>query len=164
MTMSIAEYARHRKAAGLPGGDAKSVRLAISSGRITATADGMIADAAVADREWESSTKAEYRPLTGPTAPPETNGHSNPLAEARARREAAQASLREMELAEKLGKLAPVAEMEARMVQVFSSCKTKLLGIPSGCRQEDPALTAKQVAMIERRVRAALEDLAGSNE
>ena len=52
------------------------------------------------------------------------------------------------------------AELEARLVTLFASCKTKLLGIPSRARQADPTLSSVQVAIVESLVREALEDLA----
>jgi hypothetical protein len=53
-------YARHRKAAGLPGHTHRAVQQAIDSGRLTDAAreiDGeLVIDFAVADREWEART------------------------------------------------------------------------------------------------------------
>jgi phage terminase Nu1 subunit (DNA packaging protein) len=125
-----------------------------------------------ADLEWAASTYADRVPLTGPTAPaavlpagPATAGaEAMSLGEARARLEAAKAELAEMDLEERRGELVPAREVEARLVAVFSSCKVKLLGVPSRVRQQDPGLTKAQVALIEASVREALEDLAGEPE
>ena len=161
--MTVSAYARHRAAKGLDGATRRAVQVAIESGRLSAslTEDKKIRDPLEADAEWAQTTSSDRVPLTGPTAPAnEDRPTSNPLAEARARREAAQASLREMELAKKLGELVPAKDVEARLVQVFTGCKTKLLGIPARARQRDPSLSAQQIATIEALVREALEDLA----
>ncbi len=81
---------------------------------------------------------------------------------ARARREAAEASLAEDELRRSRGEFLLAAVVEARMVEVFSSCKTKLLALPSRLRQRQPDLTLGQVAAVDALIREALEDLAGS--
>lgn len=160
MTISDRAYAAHRKAAGLTGGTPKAIRAAKKSGRLakSLTEDGGIISAELADRELAATTHVDRVPLSGPTS----SGEQPPdLAESRARREAALAALAEIELAEKQGELVPVADVESKLVGVFSSCKTKLLGIPSRARQRDPGLTLAQVALIETLVREALEDLSG---
>jgi hypothetical protein len=58
--MTIAEYARHRKALGLVGGSYQAVSYAVSSGRIPISAQGLI-DAAQADEAWKLNTQ----PFTG---------------------------------------------------------------------------------------------------
>lgn len=68
----------------------------------------------------------------------------------------------EIELAEKRGELVAANEVEGRLVSVFSTCKTKLLGVPSRARQQDPGLSAGQISTIDRLIREALEDLAVS--
>ena len=84
-----------------------------------------------------------------------------PYKVSRARREAAEASLAELELQEKRRELLPARDVETRLVNVFAGCKTKLLGVPARARQRDPSLSAEQVAMLEGLIREALEDLAG---
>jgi phage terminase Nu1 subunit (DNA packaging protein) len=81
------------------------------------------------------------------------------LAESKARREAALAALAEIELAERQSELVRAADVEARLVNVFSNCKTKLLGVPSRARQRDPTLTGPQIDLFESLIREALEDL-----
>jgi hypothetical protein len=56
------------------------------------------------------------------------------------------------------------ADVESRLVNVFSRCKTKLLGVSSRARQRDPGLTGAQVQMIEALIREALDDLAEVSE
>ncbi|MDB4884155.1 MAG: hypothetical protein JWL95_2921 [Gemmatimonadetes bacterium] len=158
--LSLRKYALHRKAAGLAGGTLNAVQVAIKSGRLSKsiTPDGQIASAAAADAEWSSTTHVDRIPLSGPTAagtaPPD-------LAESRARREAAEATLVEIELAEKRNELLPAKDVESRLVNVFAGCKTKLLGVPSRARQRDPSLTGPQIELFDSLIREALEDLAG---
>ena len=160
--MSLRAYARHRKAAGLVGGNLQAVQQARDAKRITLTADGRIADAARADAEWAANTRAERVPLTGPTAP----GGEEPIdfGEARARLEAAKAQLAELELAEKRAELVAVKEVDARMVGEYARAKTKLLAVPSKMRQRDPAFTLEQIALLEALIRETLNDLASDED
>lgn len=162
--MAVRAYARHRKAAGLAGGTHHAVQVAIESGRLSRslTPDGKkIADVAAADAEWAATTHVDRIPLSGPTAA----GESPPeLAESRARREAAQAALAEIELAEKRGELVPAIEVESKLVNVFAQCKTKLLAVASRARQRDPALTGPQIELFRTLIREALDDLASKAE
>ena len=59
--MGLREYARYRRAKGLPGGSAAAVTKAISSGRINRTSDGRI-DSELADRSWKLNTREVCRP------------------------------------------------------------------------------------------------------
>jgi hypothetical protein len=161
--ISLRAYARHREAAELAGGTLNAVQTAIKSGRLSksVTPDGKIASAAAADAEWQATTHVDRIPLTGPTAA----GASPPdLAESRARREAAEAALAEIELAEKRRELVLAKDVESRLVNVFAQCKTKLLGVPARCRQRDPGLTGPQIELIESLVREACDDLANKSE
>jgi hypothetical protein len=161
--LSLRAYARHRKELELAGGTLYAVQTAIKSGRLkkSLTPDGRIADAKAADVEWGATTHVDRIPLSGPTSvgvqPPD-------LGESRARREAAEASLAEIELAEKRRELVLAKDVESRLVNVFAQCKTKLLGVPARCRQRDPGLTGPQIELIESLVREACEDLANKSE
>lgn len=88
---------------------------------------------------------------------------------ARARKEAAaavkEAALAEMakiELAELRGQVGRVADFKMRMVNAFTTCRTKLAALPSRARSRDPSLTLAQVALLESLLREALAELAGS--
>lgn len=176
--LSEREYAAHRREKGLPGGSQAAVNRAIRAGRLKASVSKDDSgrtriDPEAADREWAATTRAEYVPLTGPGATPVREGASAAsrtgpgaeeptpeLAESRARHEAAKAALAELDLREREGELVAAAEVKAGMVAVFTRAKTKLLGIPSRARQQDPGLTQGQFALIEGLIREALEDLA----
>lgn len=163
MSISLRAYAAHRKRAGLTGTTHGAVRDAIRSGRlrVSVTKDGKIRDAAAADDEWAQTTLADRVPHRGPVS----NAHpaANPLQEHRARREAAEAALAEIELAEKRRELVPAADVEAHLVSVFANCRTKLLGLPARARAQDPSLSSQQIAIIERILHEALEDLASGD-
>lgn len=162
--MGLREYARHRASKGLPGGTLRAVQVAIESGRLQAsiTPEKKIRDADEADAEWAAATASDHVPLTGPTAPAgdPDRASTNDLVEARARREAAQASIREMELAQRRGELVPAKAIEDHLANVFARCRTKLLGVSARARQRDPSLSAQQLVLIEGLIREALEDLA----
>lgn len=166
--LSLRAYARHRKERELAGGTLYAVQTAIKSGRLkkSVTPDGQIASAAAADAEWDATTHVDRIPLSGPTSAIGENAASRApdLAESRARREAAEAALAEIELAEKRRELVLAKDVESRLVNVFAQCKTKLLGVAARCRQRDPALTGPQIELIESLVREACEDLASKSE
>jgi phage terminase Nu1 subunit (DNA packaging protein) len=175
--ISLREYARRRKAAGLTGGSLRAVQEAIANGRLdkSLTRDRKkIRDTKLANKEWAAATKADYVPITGPAAAPaiateavKASPASNSLAEARTRREAAQADLRELELKRHRGELVPSKDFEAhlarteeRMREVFARCRNKLLSIPTRARQRDASFTARHIALIDELIRETLLDLA----
>lgn len=168
--LSLRAYARHRAAAGLPGGTEGAVRLAIKSGRLAKAVNvaGKIKSAMAADAEWLASTKAEMVPLTGPTAPASTRADVeaapppvNDLAVARVRRERVNADLAEIELGRARGELVLARDVEARFADVFLRCRTKLLGVVVRAREADPTLTEVQLRLVDTLLREALEELAG---
>lgn len=162
MSLAIRAYARHRAAAGLPGATHSAVRAAIKAGRLTAksvTKAGKIRSAKAADAEWAATTKSEMVPLTGPTAPG-GEAAAPDFGVARARRETANASKAELELAELRKHLVDAREVETRIATVFHGCRTKLLGITARAAQRDPALSRTQLAMFDGLLREALESLA----
>lgn len=168
--MGLREYARHRASRGLVGATHRAVQVAIRDGRLVkAIREGGI-DPTIADLEWGETTLEDRVPLTGPTAPAvrddddELPGDIPSLKESRARREAAEAALAEIELAEKRRELVPAKDVESKLVNVFAHCKTKLLGVPARARQRDPALTGPQVELFEALIREALDDLASESE
>lgn len=82
------------------------------------------------------------------------------LTEATAIEKVWRARLAELKYKQDSGELVPARDVEAHMANVFSSCKTKLLGVPSRVRQQDPGLTTAQLALIDSVIREALEGLA----
>lgn len=181
--MSCRAYAKRR------GVSAMAVSEAIKNGRLVKSVvrnefgQPKIADADLADREWEANTDSSKRAnaaggvdprgatLGGiPIEQPEDDEPTPPkrevdesgvetVASATQRLKAAQADLAELKFAEAAGELVPARDVEARMVSVFTSCKTRLLAIPSRARQALPHLSNADVTAIEALVREALEEL-----
>lgn len=145
-TMGLRAYARHRGCA------LAAVQKAIDAGRLKASVgrDGAgrptITNPEVADLEWDATTRT---PVDTPD-----------LQAARARREQALAELAELKLAQARGELVEAAEVERTIVDTFTRCRTKLLGLPARVKQQIPHLSADDVATINALVREALEDLA----
>lgn len=163
--LSLRAYSRHRDCA------LSTVQEAISAGRLVrsvvrdAAGKSKIRSAEEADAEWRASTRSEHIPLSGPAARQSGEQSADAdeptdLGQARARLDMAKAELAEMELAERRGELLPAQDVEARLTEEFSQSKTKLLGIPSRARQQDPTLRADQLALLEKLIREALEGLA----
>lgn len=166
--MGIREYSRHRKELGLTGGTHRAVQVAIRDGRIVdaITLDGKI-DAAIADEEWSDTTLEDRVPITGPTSVDDDDDDDDEtfapgipkLKESRARREAAEAALAEIELAEKRGELVLARDVESKLVNVFAHCKTKLLAVPGRIRQSDPGMSDVQIDLIDSTIRETLDEL-----
>lgn len=176
--LSLRAYAKHRGCA------LSAVQRAIESGRLSKSVarDGRgspkITDAAAADAEWSATTKDNRVPLAvqlmRPPPPPaprapaddgdasEEDGTDAPpdRALSAARREAAEADLAEIKVAKERAELVPVADVEARLVNEATRARTKLMGVPSRARQQDPTLTAAHLALFEELIREALEDIA----
>ena len=104
-----AEYARHRKRAGLSGKTNDAVSSAIETGRIDVLSDGKI-DFEAADIQWEKNTQKHADHHGNQTSPVNPLNDAEPpkqlnWADHRTRREAAEANLKEMELAKRRDEL-----------------------------------------------------------
>ncbi len=165
--ISLRAYARHR------GTSAPSVLRAIKRGRLNASlvidAKGktQIADVALADIEWAENTDLSRAPgyvkAREGKGPGRASGGArevSSLAAASAREKDWRAKLAELEFQTKSGQLVNGDEVKARMVDLFTRCKTKLLGVPSKAKHAMPHLTHADVLTLDRLVREALEDLA----
>lgn len=180
--ISLSAYARHR------GASPKAVSNAVKTGRlkksVTFSKAGhpKITDVVLADREWEASTdltkapgsvkeRADRRrdgeapepgnlPLGDDEA--DTFAHTGMnLTQATAAEKVWKAKLAELEFKKKSGELVPARDVTDRLSSVFTSCRTKLLGIPSRMKQRLPHLSASEIGEVENLVREALEELAG---
>jgi len=80
---------------------------------------------------------------------------------AAADRERALAETAKIELAELRGQLGRVADFKAKLVNAFTTCRTKLAALPARARSRDPSLTLAQVELLESLVRETLAELAG---
>jgi hypothetical protein len=169
VAISLRKYAEHR------GVSHTAVQRAIQSGRLRESLEivngrPQIRDVETADREWHANTRptlANMATTTPPraTAQPTDDGVCTvpDINESRARREAALAGLAELDLEERRGKLVPVDEARATVIDRFTAVRTRLLGLPSRCRQQLPNLTDVDVRMIDDLVREALEELAADD-
>jgi hypothetical protein len=182
---SLRAYARHRDVS------ATAVHRAIESGRLSACvvrdAAGKfrgITDFGLADREWAATTDLTKAPMSvilrteelerkdaaATEAPPEAAGDepvaaSDPdrmsLSDATAREKHWKAKTAELEYKKRIGELVDAKEVEARMIDEYSECRTKLLGIARKAKAALPHLSHTDVVAIDNLVREALEVLAG---
>lgn len=183
---SLRSYARHR------GVSATAVHRAIESGRlsqcIVRDAGGKfrgITDLELADREWAGATDLTKAPTAVIERAEDQQPASTDVAgadEANAaleqlgatgivdperlsplmRQKYWQAKTAELEYKKRIGELVDAKEVEARMVDEYSRCRTKLLGIARKAKAEMPELNHAQVLKIDNLVREALDGLAGA--
>lgn len=178
--MSLRSYAKRR------GVSVEAVSKAITAGRLresVTTVDGKpkIADAELADREWEANTRPRIdqpRPPTtkrgapvapidvvvsdDETLPPDVPNYNVSRAvreAAAARRENALADMAEIDVAEKRAELVPVADARADVINTFTTVKTKILGVPTRVAQRFPQHAAELVPVIDALLREVLEEL-----
>jgi phage terminase Nu1 subunit (DNA packaging protein) len=162
--MSLTAYAKSRKLAPM------SVSRAVKKGRLPGSAvideqTGKcigISDPELADRELAQNsdyTRAPHEAARHGEAPPSGEDSPMSLMEASARQKLAQAKLAEVKLAQIEGELIPAADVRNQLEQVFRTCRTKLLGVPSRA-VEALGLTPAQAGRLEELVREALEELA----
>lgn len=71
------------------------------------------------------------------------------------------ARLVRLQYREKAGELVEAKEVGDKLADVFTTCRTKLLGLAARAKQRLPHLTNEDVAELDTLVREALEDLAG---
>lgn len=177
--MSLRDYAKRR------GVSAMAVSKAISSGRLVASVtrvDGQpkIRDADLADQEWDRATdlskapgyvkeRASSRaaqPAAAPPPPrqPRTGEAQLPdnlsLGEESAREKFWKAQIAELDYRERLGALVDAKEMNDKLVDVFTRCRTRLLGLPTRSKQQLPHLSVTDIGTLDSLVREALDELA----
>lgn len=141
--IGLIAYARHRKARGMSGGDLSSVRAAIADGRIT-TINGKI-DPEIADKQWAENTQ---------------NAESESYSAARARKEAAQADLAEMEAGELRGELYRRDDVVNTWGEMMAAIRSRLLILPSmAAPQVAPGRAAEAQAILQKLVHEALSEL-----
>ncbi len=174
--LTQAAYAKHR------GVSRQAVFQAVRDGRIPVSrgADGAVMiDPSVADHAWEVNTAHEKRRNTADLRPgesastsgmevpePDVDGEGSDLtyANARAKNEWYKAEKARLEFEEKLGSLVAAEDVKEEWTQVATNVRTKVLGIPSKCRQRIADLSAEQYLAIEEIVRESLEDLSAEGD
>lgn len=167
--LSLRDYAKHR------GVSAMAVSKAVKGGRLSKSVvrvngQPKISNPELADQEWDATTDLSKAPgYVRERAAARANGHQEgppelhdgmSLAEASAAEKYWAAKLKEQQFRERSGELVEVKEVAQKLVDTFTSCRTKLLGVPSRVRQALPELPVTSVAVIEDLIREALEELA----
>jgi phage terminase Nu1 subunit (DNA packaging protein) len=152
--MSLSAYARHR------GVTPPAVTLAIQRGllrdavRVDDKGRKRI-DVAAADAEWPMNTS---RPPQSAGA--DVEGEEVTASDASTREKHWKAKLAELKYKTEAGELVPASLVDKRLRDVFTQCKTRLLGVPTRARQALPHLTGADVGVLEALVREALSELA----
>ncbi|KKL12506.1 hypothetical protein LCGC14_2535060, partial [marine sediment metagenome] len=156
------------------GVSARAVSKAVQSGRLVRSivmvrGKPKIADVALADREWVDNTRAELGSKTaGKTALGVTDGAIGEAtyAEARRRKEVElclQAQIKtetdSLDLAKRKGELLEVDEARETVIDAYTIVRTRILAVPTKCRQQMPDLSDKVVAEFDAALREALEEL-----
>ncbi len=145
--MTQAAYSRHR------GVSRSAVAKAVADGRIVLI-DGRI-DPTIADAQWKTNTRArsDVRSQGKEGQSDATNGES--YGTARARRELAEASLAEIQLAEKRGELVNRAGVEMAIETGFRLLRDSVMAAP-----DRMALDTTTLATVRSGLRAAFDDAA----
>ncbi len=86
------------------------------------------------------------------------------LAQSKAVREAYLARLAKLEYEREIGKVISADEVKAQWFKHITAAKTRILGIPSACKQRVADLPLTAIAAIEAACREALEDLANGRD
>ncbi|HME97111.1 MAG TPA: hypothetical protein VKN16_23155 [Methylomirabilota bacterium] len=143
------------------GVDRTTVFKGIQLGRLTKAVVGRnargklyILDLEAAEAEWRTHAArlrldAKRNGAIGPTD----------LAAATVRERLARAEKFELETERARRLLVPAAEVKVRWAAHVVAARTTLLGLPSRAKQRLPHLTAADVALLDRLVREALEEL-----
>lgn len=161
--MSLREYAKKRDVS--PEAVSKAVRVGrLDESVIIVDGQPKIADAALADSEWEARTRA---PVGGPRSFDDVEDDDIPFNEARRRREVelwrqarTKREVDELELAVRKGELVTVEESRAGVIDAYTVVKTRILGLAARVKQRLPHVAAEDVRVIDDLVREALEELA----
>lgn len=126
MKVGVRAYAKHRAEKKMQGGTAAAVRKALDRGQIQRDASGKI-DIAAADAAWPADV------AMGPELEGGTGGEPDSeisFSEARRRKEVALAQLRQLEVAEREGRLVAIDDVIAENAVVYSALRATLLAIP----------------------------------
>lgn len=75
------------------------------------------------------------------------------------KRAAVERKMAELDLAKAQGELVNAAAARAAVVDAFSRVRTKMLGVPSRCKQAMPEISREALDLMEARIREGLEEL-----
>ncbi len=174
--MSCRAYAKRR------GVNPNAVSAAITAGRLKACivrdqwGQPKIGDPDLADREWAANSDASMirgNPQAADVAAavaarvasdtkrrlPDEEDAFPDQATSKAQALFWDAQLKELKFREAAGELVAMAKVGDAVENAFAECKTKLLGLISRMRQEDPSFTPEQLARVDAWMREALAAL-----
>jgi hypothetical protein len=130
-----------------------------------------ISDPELAKREWAANSDYTDAPQRAPVAVApaavesvEAPEEEHSLAGAAARSKHWDAQLKELKYHEAAGELVSAKEVENEVASVFAEVRTKLLGVPTRLRQDNPTMTVEQLAAVESVIREALQALSEQPE
>jgi hypothetical protein len=140
------EYAAHRGIS--ESAVTRLIRAGVLSKSVSRDARGAYEiDAVVADQEYAANAD-QARRMTDPE-----------FREAKAERERWAAKLAELRFKREAGQLVLAASVGQHMREVFTVCRSKLLGVPSRFKATCPEISHRQYLTLENLVREALEEL-----
>lgn len=175
--LTQAEYARSRKARGLPGGSREAVRKAVEEKRISVFGPDLLIDQALADLQWERNTRARV----GQTGSGVIAGESVPAAagsevrapegqapapvvesgynEARTRRERAEAEEAEMRTAKMRGAMVMREDVDRAMFEIGRELRDRLTACARRVAAEVASIQTAEgcEAVIDREHRIVLD-------
>jgi len=156
--MNLTEYAKHR------GCTRQSVRAAVEAGRITATQKNgkYEIDAAVADREWNDTTKPRYFAHEA-TLPSQGDVYPS-INDSRAKHEFYRALLAELEYQSQSKKLIPTDEVYREQAKIARTTRELIMNIPDRlahllAAESDPSAIH---ALLTAELVNALREVAGA--
>lgn len=176
--LTQAEYARSRKARGLPGGSREAVRKAVDEKRISVFGPDKLIDAELADRQWERNTRARQSPqaaaqagagdLLGqpgpvpastPADPPSPPVQDSGYNAARTRREQAEAEEAEMRTARIKGTMVLREDVDRAMFEICRELRDRLTGCARRIASEVSTISTAEgcESVIDREHRIVLE-------
>lgn len=166
--ISLAAYARHR------GCKPPNVTRAVQRGKLNKSVVRVngkpkIRSADLADEEWAANSHGTRHPSTAPPedAEPTEDLHSLNMSQVQREHEIEKTLERrvkrkqaELELEVARTKYVPTDEAQAALTDEAARVRTQLLAVPTQLKQRAPSTTAKQITLLKRLIRDALESLA----
>lgn len=186
--LTQAEYARHRKARGLPGSSRVAVHKAVNEGRISLIGDKI--DPGVADIQWEQNTRARVSPQASATTPATTAAPADDLVAqaaadppaaaaaadkpaavdngytgARARREIADAEKAELETAKLRGAMVMREDVDRAIFEIARELRDRLTASARRIAAEVASLATAEACeeVVDREHRIVLELLSSAS-
>jgi phage terminase Nu1 subunit (DNA packaging protein) len=136
-------------------------------GLLTLTSDGRVDVSASNKRLSERPAVNRGQITKGPASDALTQSGGDPdtwsLSEASRRDRIAVAKLRELELAQKTGKVAAVEDTEREWTAAFAAVRAGVLAAPSRVAARRPGLSLDDISVIDDELRAVLAEVGGGD-